>query len=164
MAAQNLQSARDTLSCSLSYELFEDPVIETSGNCDHIFERAWIQEWLVDNNTCPLSRKSLELHQLVPHDLIREACALLDPDRVEPLNEEDTDLIETAVAAFNERVLPAQDADGEQPAAAVQHVLVAQEIHQTLMERILQKAKECKDVSQEGVDKCVQSVSDFLGC
>jgi len=92
---------RGEFTCPLSFELLKDPVRD--GTCGHVFERAWIQQWVIDHNTCPLSRQPLTLEGLQEHSSIRSACAFLDPERVEPLTEEDLEFVEVAAQMLRER-------------------------------------------------------------
>jgi hypothetical protein len=111
MAIPDLNTLRNTFTCPLSYEMFQDPVTEAKGTCNHTFERRWIEEWLVDNQTCPLSREQLRSYQLVANDRIKRACELLDPNRADPLTPDDIRLLNGAASDINERA-PAQAALG----------------------------------------------------
>lgn len=121
--AFNINTMRDLFSCPLSYELFQDPVTEEEGTCSHTFERTWIQEWIVDNPTCPLSRSPLRLDQLIANERVQSASRLLDPERVEPLTSEQQEFIQSVANDLMQRVAPR----------------VPPEVHQSLAQRIAEK-------------------------
>lgn len=132
--ANQIQALRQELICPLSFELFKDPRIENN-SCGHTFEKSWIEEWLSENQTCPLSRNQLTKEDLVPHIGLRDACAILSPERVDPITDEDWDnTINPAIESYRERRLP-------QP--------VSEEIHQSLLKKIQAKIKESFGASRE---------------
>ena len=47
----------------ISYELMEDAVITPYGNT---FSEKSIKKWLSEQNTCPLTRKPLQISQVIP--------------------------------------------------------------------------------------------------
>ena len=115
---QNLEHLRNSLRCPLSRELFRDPVTEEEGTCGHTFEAAWIREWLRNNKTCPLSKEPLRLNQLVRNGAVRAACALLHPDRVTPLTQEELNEINAVIT----------DVGNQDP--------VSKAVHNSLAERV----------------------------
>ena len=138
-----LEQLRDLMTCPTSGKLFEHPVAEKAGVCaGHTFERAFIDEHLRLHSNCPISRANLVATDLIPNKLIREACRLLDPQRVGPLDEEDMDSIYLGAEALLERRPP-----GEAPPR------VPQEIHDDIFSRIADAAKAKKE-------KC----GNYYGC
>ena len=129
----NAVELRALLVCPLSYELFQDPVTEEHGTCGHTFEKAWIEEWLNDKNTCPISRQSLVETQLISNTELKRACNLLDPSRITPITEDEMALIRIAAEKFSQRVSPP----------------VSREIHNSLKDRILQIAEDSKTNADE---------------
>lgn len=124
-------SRRNALSCPLSYELFQDPFTEEDGTCCHTFEKTWIQEWLKENKTCPLSRDPLTWYQLVPNQDVKDACVLLNPNRVNPLTPEDYEEIDEAIKQIGERTP------------------ISEEPHQYLSRKVLQYVEKSKEKSTE---------------
>jgi hypothetical protein len=101
---------RDLMICPFSYELFQNPVTEREGVCGgHTFERVWIDAWLASgNNTCPLTRTHLMGTDLIENSEIRDACRLLDPNRVDPLDADDMEIIYIGAEALLQRRSPAE--------------------------------------------------------
>lgn len=134
--SNNLTSLRNALSCPLSYDLFQDPVTEEGGTCCHTFERVWIQESLSHKKECPLSRAPLTLHQLVPNQDVKNACALLNPDRAEPLTAEDYEEIQEAIKQVGNRTPVSEDTHEYLKRKVCQHVEMSEkksiEISETL--------------------------------
>ena len=126
---QNLGHLRNALTCPLSYELFQDPVTEEEGTCGHTFEAEWIQEWLSENKTCPLSQNPLRLYQLVGNEPVRDACVILDPNRVTPLNREELDKVNAAIRDVRNRI-PAPEG-----------------IHRLVKRRVQQQIEKSKEIS-----------------
>ncbi|KAL9655530.1 hypothetical protein ABK040_002197 [Willaertia magna] len=62
------KSNLEELYCPISHQIMKDPVILETG---HTFERHSIEEWLLNNNTCPITRKQLEYLELVPNMMIK---------------------------------------------------------------------------------------------
>ena len=56
--------------CALTHEVMNDPVIDPEG---HTFERSAITTWLSKSKTSPITRKPLQVSQLVPNRALREA-------------------------------------------------------------------------------------------
>lgn len=54
--------------CPLTLQIMRDPVLSRYGQN---FERAAILQWLCKNNTCPLTRRPLELRQLIANHQLR---------------------------------------------------------------------------------------------
>ncbi|MDN3509585.1 MAG: hypothetical protein P0S93_06215 [Candidatus Neptunochlamydia sp.] len=126
----NLELLRNALSCPLSYELFEDPVTEGEGTCGHTFENSWIRAWLDENQTCPLSREPLSVDQLVRYSAIKEACLILDPNRVAPIVREQFDEINAVITDIGARVL------------------VSEAVHHSLGQRVKQQIEWAKEKFQ----------------
>jgi hypothetical protein len=126
-----LPALRNELSCPLSYELFENPYTEEEGTCCHTFEWTWIKTWLEENKTCPLTRKPLTRHQLVPNPSIQAACALLNPGRVAPLTQEDYDEINVAKETIKNRTP------------------VSEKIHQYLQRKVIEYAEHSQEKSTQ---------------
>ncbi len=102
-----LDRLRELFICPISYELFKNPVIENTA-CSHTFERRFIQQWLVDHDTCPISSGPLRMEQLVSHSILRDTSALLNP--INPKKEpklllENIDLLRHTEKAFLKRKL-----------------------------------------------------------
>eukprot|EP00826_Nyctotherus_ovalis_P065944 TRINITY_DN9715_c0_g2_i1.p1 TRINITY_DN9715_c0_g2~~TRINITY_DN9715_c0_g2_i1.p1 ORF type:complete len:497 (+),score=66.96 TRINITY_DN9715_c0_g2_i1:115-1605(+) len=55
---------REVLTCSLSHEVMEMPVVISDG---HSYEKAAIQEWLRNNNTSPVTREEVKQSEIVPN-------------------------------------------------------------------------------------------------
>lgn len=55
--------------CPLSYRVMENPFFDA---CGHSFEKAAIESWVVQQGTCPISRKSLTLQDLKPNYTLAE--------------------------------------------------------------------------------------------
>lgn len=65
-----IKDIKDEFICPLSKEPMEDPVmIATSGIT---YERSMIEQWLENNQTCPITRKPSKISDLVPNILIRQ--------------------------------------------------------------------------------------------
>ena len=60
-----------SLTCSLSLELFSDPVVLADGQS---YERENIEEWLAMQNTSPLTGNVLNHVNLVPNVVLRQVC------------------------------------------------------------------------------------------
>src|SRR3989338_4361127 len=56
--------------CALTHEVMNDPFIDPEG---HTFERSAITTWLSKSKTSPITRKPLQISQLVPNRALREA-------------------------------------------------------------------------------------------
>ena len=138
VANMNPAQLRDLLICPISYETFRDPMTEEEGTCEHTFERAHIQEWLADHKTCPMSRRPLTEDQLIPDSDLRNACALLDPNRVVPITQGELRVIRSAAQEFSQRI------GGRVPQA----------VHDSIMRRVAAK------VSEKSSD-CKQKTEDF---
>jgi len=124
ISSTELERLRDLFCCPISYELYKDPVIDRV--CGHVFEKIFIEQWLTDNETCPISRNSLNIDQLETYTVVKDACALLNPERVAPLTEEDLELLRSAEISFLTR---------ERPPRA------SEEIHASVMEKVAEKIK-----------------------
>ena len=128
ISSTKLEKFRDLFCCPISYQLYKDPVIDRV--CGHVFERIFIEQWLTDNETCPISRNPLTMDQLAPYTVLKDACALLNPKRVAPLTEEDLQLIKSAEESFLTR---------ERPPRA------SEEIHASVMKKVAKKIKAYSD-------------------
>jgi hypothetical protein len=62
------------LTCPLSLDTLEDPVID---KCGHTFERQQIQDWLQKNDTCPFSRERITRADLSPNLVVKQAVGIL---------------------------------------------------------------------------------------
>ena len=106
----SISQLREQMTCPLSYELFKDPVTEREGVCaGHTFERMWIDTWVRSNRDCPLARTHLLATDLISNKLVREACRLLDPERVGPLDEDDMEAIYLGADALLQRRSPHEE-------------------------------------------------------
>lgn len=121
---------RALLTCPISYEMFKDPVTEGEGTCKHTFERKHIIAWLNENNTCPISRKPLKLDQLVENLSLKYACNLLDPNRIDPIEDEDFEDIHDAVRNFI-RTRPKENSQ------------VSEDTHQSVNKKVAKKKSSC---------------------
>jgi len=145
----SIPQLRDLMICPLSYELFQDPVTEREGVCGgHTFEKVWIEAWLIGNEHCPLARTHLIGTDLISNPKVKEACRLLDPARVEPLDENDMEIIYIGAEALSQR---------RSPEEAQQPPRVPQEIHDNILEIV---SKFFADATQ----KCKTKASDVYGC
>jgi hypothetical protein len=54
--------------CPLTLRLMEAPVYDL---CGHAFERAAISDWLEYHNMCPISRRPMEIADLVPSPILQ---------------------------------------------------------------------------------------------
>ncbi|GKZ00513.1 hypothetical protein MPSEU_001003700 [Mayamaea pseudoterrestris] len=87
------QEAPEDFVCPITNEIMQDPVLSKYG---HSYERSAIVEWLAaHSNTCPLTRRTMHLSDLITHPTLRAAIrqwqienqedvTVLGPD-VEPL-------------------------------------------------------------------------------
>lgn len=124
---------REQFLCPLSFELLRDPVRDRCmGATGHVYEREWIQEWLAEHSTCPMSRMPLRLEDLIELPAVRAACALLDPARVDPLTREDWEVMERA-----------QEIVGHDPV-----VRVPQEIHNLISRKLRQMAVASREATR----------------
>lgn len=126
----SISQLRERMSCPLSYQLFKDPVTEREGVCSgHTFEKDWIDMWLlIGNENCPLARTHLVARDLIENSEIKRACRLLDPARVEPLDEDDMKIIYIGAEALLERMFPEEAQQSPQ--------YVEEEIHDTIFSKI----------------------------
>jgi hypothetical protein len=62
------------LTCSLSLDKLEDPVID---KCGHTFERNYIETWLQSHHTCPISRNRVTIEDLIPNRVVKQAIDIL---------------------------------------------------------------------------------------
>jgi hypothetical protein len=88
------------LTCALSLDTLEDPVID---KCGHTFERKQIQDWLQKNDTCPFSRQRITRADLSPNLMVKQAVGILKqrgraPDgTVVVANEQEREMVVRAV-------------------------------------------------------------------
>lgn len=61
-------SLPDELCCSITSEVFKDPVVAIDGNT---YERSAIEEWFKNNDTSPLTNLPLESKRLVPNNNLK---------------------------------------------------------------------------------------------
>ena len=96
------------LTCPLSLDTLEDPVID---KCGHTFERQQIQEWLKNNDTCPLSRQRITRADLSPNLMVKKAVGILKqrgraPDgSVAVANEQEREMVVRAVEQLRPKTL-----------------------------------------------------------
>ena len=57
----------DELTCGICQDIFDDPVVTQC--CRQTYCTICINQWLVDNNTCPNDRKSLDINGLAPSSI-----------------------------------------------------------------------------------------------
>ena len=139
----SIPKLRDLMTCPISLELFEDPVTEKAGVCaGHTFERAFIDEHLRLHSNCPVSRAHLVATDLISNDLVAQACRLLDPERVDPLDAGEMEDIYLGAEALLERRPP-----GEAPPR------VAPEIREGILSRMAAAAS-----------AALQKKKDYYGC
>jgi hypothetical protein len=55
----------DELRCSVCHDILEDPTIS---QCEHLFCKLYINEWLEKESSCPIDRKHLRSSQLCSSD------------------------------------------------------------------------------------------------
>ena len=69
--------------CPISSDLMVDPVVCADGHC---YDRAYIEAWLVDHDTSPLTGARLEGKELSPDEDLRRATErqLKHLDLIEP--------------------------------------------------------------------------------
>lgn len=94
-AAPTVAQLRAVFNDPISLTMMTDPVTDP---CGHTFERANIVHWVQEHHSCPLSRRALEVTQLLPNLVVREALDLL------PRMGDDVSL--EAVAEDADRILP----------------------------------------------------------
>ncbi len=61
-------TANDNLVCPITLEPIHDPVVADDG---HIYEREASVQWIIQNETSPLTREPLNLHNLYSNENIR---------------------------------------------------------------------------------------------
>lgn len=73
----------DDLICPLSQELWIDPVVDS---CGHVFERSYIEKWLLINSICPINRKPINKNCLNPvRPLKEQAEKIRNPEKGEEI-------------------------------------------------------------------------------
>lgn len=104
---RGINELRSLFECSITGELFQDPVTEQNDSCRHTFEREAILEWLSISQRCPISRQELQASHLVENARVKNVCSLLSPNRSNPLTYEEIQEINTVAQAFlNRETLP----------------------------------------------------------
>lgn len=89
----------------IALALFRDAVVAP---CGCTFSYAKIVEWIHANHVCPLHPGSaLEVHQLVPHVIVRNAVEILLRPREAPFEEEDPDYFVILEAEASLQYVPA---------------------------------------------------------
>jgi hypothetical protein len=102
------------LTCPLSLDTLEDPVID---KCGHTFERQQIQVWLQNNDTCPLSRERITRADLSPNRMVKQAVDILKkrgraPDgSVAVANEQEREMVVRAVEQLRPKTLARKAGD-----------------------------------------------------
>lgn len=56
--------------CPISQEMMSDPVMTKYG---HLYERKYIEQWVTENGTCPMTNQKLGLGDLIPAYSVRNA-------------------------------------------------------------------------------------------
>ena len=75
-----VNTIREVFECPITTELLIDPVIDP---CGHTFERADIEHWLEDHNSCPLNRNQPLVRQsLIPNRIVREALQVIQHHQI----------------------------------------------------------------------------------
>jgi hypothetical protein len=59
--------------CPLTLRLMDEPVCDL---CGHAFERAAISDWLEYHNMCPISRRPMEISDLIPSRILQSRIQL----------------------------------------------------------------------------------------
>ena len=72
--ASAVGNIRDLLICPITYELLQDPVVDT---CGHTFERIDITYWLSRCQSCPLSALPLRVEDLKPNHAVKDVLDVL---------------------------------------------------------------------------------------
>lgn len=62
----------DNFICPLTLEIIREPVLSKYG---HTFEKSAIVEWLASEETCPLTRRPLNLRGIIVHHKLRQEIA-----------------------------------------------------------------------------------------
>ena len=73
-AQKSMEEIEALFSCPLSLDTLVDPVMD---KCGHTFERTQIEDWLKKNNTCPLSRERINIEDLDPNLVVKQAIGIL---------------------------------------------------------------------------------------
>ena len=69
-AGRKEKETPDSYICSISQDIMKDPVICSDG---HTYEKEFIEKWLKNNNTSPLTNKILENKNLIPNFALKKA-------------------------------------------------------------------------------------------
>lgn len=78
-----MQTVASYLTCAITMDLAESPV---NCPCGHLFSRAAIEQWLLTNNRCPVSRSFLTVHQLTFNPTVEQLIRAIrfQPDIIIP--------------------------------------------------------------------------------
>jgi hypothetical protein len=111
---KSVEELETLLTCPLSLDTLEDPVID---KCGHTFERQQIQDWLQKNDTCPFSRERITRADLSPNLMVKQAVGILKqrgraPDgSVAVADEQEREMVVRAVEQLRPKTLARKAGD-----------------------------------------------------
>jgi hypothetical protein len=70
MNSENIkENMREALRCPISFEKMTDPIITPNGDS---YQREFIEKWVREKGTCPITRKIITINQLVPNKALKQ--------------------------------------------------------------------------------------------
>lgn len=76
--------------CSITHDLAYEPVVCLEG---HLFDRPAILRWLTQSQTCPISRQTLSVRNLVPLPFLTSLMPIRPADAIQPVTSRITPLL-----------------------------------------------------------------------